>query len=272
VDLKELNRDQSHSVADARHSASAGPNLEGARSQVGGSVSTITIPTGDAARGWKYILLRVYNGIPEDRILANAAGVTFYALLALFPGIAALVSIYGLFADPNTIISQLDTLSGLAPGGAIDILREELTRLASQGNTTFGINFLVSIAISLWSANSGMKALFDALNAVYEEKEQRSFVMLNVVTLSFTIATIGFLLIALVGLVALPVALNYLPLPEVTVLILRIARWPILLVLVAFGLSLIYRYGPSCTELRSQWMTWGDAFAATTWLAASALF
>src|SRR5712691_5528821 len=96
-------------------------------------------------------------GISEDRILANAAGVTFYALLALFPGIAALVSIYGLFADPNTIVSQLDTLSGFAPGGAIDILRDELTRLASHGSTTLGISFLVSVAISLWSANSGMK-------------------------------------------------------------------------------------------------------------------
>jgi membrane protein len=224
------------------------------------------------AQGWKDILLRVYNGISEDRILANAAAVTFYALLALFPGIAALVSIYGLFADPNTIVDQLDTLSDLAPGGAIDILREELTRLASQGSTTLGIGFLVSVAISLWSANSGMKALFDALNAVYEEKERRSFVTLNAVTLLFTIATIGFLLVALAGIVALPVALNYLSLPSVTALILKIARWPILLALVAFGLTLIYRYGPSCTEPRWQWISWGGVFAAVTWVAASALF
>jgi membrane protein len=268
VDLKELNRDQSHSLVDVSHSASTGPKLDGARSQAGESVSAMTKPTRDSARGWINVLLRVYDGISKDRILANAGGVTFYALLALFPGIAALVSIYGLFADPNTIVSQLDTLSGLAPGGAIDILREELTRLASQGNTTLGLNFLVSIAISLWSANSGMKALCDALNAVYEQKERRSFVTLNVVTLSFTIATIGFLLIALAGVVAL----SYLSLPGVTALIVKIARWPILLVLVAFGLCLIYRYGPSSAEPRSQWITWGGGFAAITWLAASALF
>jgi membrane protein len=272
VNLKELNRDESDGVADVSHNASSGPNLGGLRSQVGESVGAITKPIPDTARGWINVLLHVYDGISEDRILANAAGVTLYALLALFPGIAALVSVYGLFADPNTIVSQLDSLSGLAPGGAIDILREELTRLASQGNTTLGLNFLVSIAISLWSANSGMKALFDALNAVYEQKERRSFVTLNVVTLSFTIATIGFLLIALAGVVALPVALSYLSLPGVTALILKIARWPILLVLVAFGLCLIYRYGPSSAEPRSQWITWGGAFAAITWLAASALF
>jgi membrane protein len=235
-------------------------------------------PSGIPAGGWKVILLQVYNSISEDRVLANAAGVTFYALLALFPGIAALVSIYGLFADPSTIVSQLDTISGFAPGGAIDVLREQLTRLTAQGSATLGISFVVGLVISLWSANSGVKALFDGLNAVYGEKEKRSFLKLNAVTLSFTIATIGFLLIALACFVALPVVLNYFPAPGVTGLrlkigpLLKIARWPILLVLVAFGLTLIYRYGPSRTEPRWQWITWGGAFAAITWLAASALF
>src|SRR5207253_6278637 len=110
-------------------------------------------PSEIPARGWKDILWRVYEGISEDRILANAAGVTFYALLALFPGIAALVSIYGLFADPNTIVSHLDAVSGFAPGGAIDVIREELTRLAGQERATLGIGFVVSLVISLWSAN-----------------------------------------------------------------------------------------------------------------------
>ena len=229
-------------------------------------------PSEIPARGWKDILLRVYDGISEDRILANAAGVTYYALLALFPGIAALVSIYGLFADPATIVSHLDATAGFAPGGAIDVIRDQLTRLAAQGSTTLGISFVVGLLISLWSANAGIKALFDALNAVYQEKEKRSFIRLNAVTLSFTIATIAFLLIALAAVVALPVILNYLPLPGVTGLLLEVARWPILLVLVAFGLTLIYRYGPSRTEPRWQWITWGGTFAAVAWLAASALF
>jgi membrane protein len=229
-------------------------------------------PSEIPARGWKDILLRVYDGISDDRILANAAGVTFYALLALFPGIAALVSIYGLFADPNTIASHIDAIAGFAPGGAIEIIRDQLTRLAAQGSTRLGISFLVSLVISLWSANSGIKALFDALNVVYGEKEKRSFIRLNAMTLCFTVATIAFLLIALAGVVALPVIVNYLPLPGVTSLLLKIAPWPILLVLVALGLNLIYRYGPSRTEQRWQWITWGSTFAAITWLAASALF
>jgi membrane protein len=229
-------------------------------------------PSEIPARGWKDILWRVYDGISEDRILANAAGVTYYALLALFPAIAALVSIYGLFADPSTIVSHLDAISRFVPSGAIDVLRDQLTHLAGKGGTTLGVSFLIGLVVSLWSANSGIKALFDALNVVYEEKEKRSFVRLNAVGLAFTIATIGFLLVALACMIALPVALNHLPLPGVTALILKVAPWPVLLVLIAFALAVIYRYGPSRTEARWRWITPGSGFATIVWLAASALF
>ena len=229
-----------------------------------------TTPSEIPVRGWKDILLRIYEGISEDRILANAAAVTFYTLLALFPGIAALVSIYGLFADPGSIATLLDAVSGILPGGAVDVIRDQLTRLTSQGSTSLGVSFIIGLVISLWSANGGIKALFDALNAVYEEKEKRSFIRLNATSMVFTIGMIAFLVIALVGVVALPVALNYLP--SLLGSVLNIARWPVLLMLVAFGLSLIYRYGPSRREPRWRWVTWGSAFAAVVWLAASALF
>ena len=123
-----------------------------------------TTPSDIPARGWKDILLRMYEGISADRILANAAAVTFYALLAIFPGIAALVSIYGLFADPTTIASNLDTVSDIMPGGAVEVVRDQVNRIAEQGSATLGISFLVGLMISLWSANGGMKALLDALN------------------------------------------------------------------------------------------------------------
>jgi len=128
------------------------------------------------------ILLRVYQGFSEDRILANAAGVTYYALLALFPGIAAVVSIYGLFADPSAIVSHLDAVAGLVPNGAIDVIRDELARLSNQGSTRLGVGFLIGLVLSLWSANSGIKGLFDSLNIVYEQEEKRSLIQLNAVT------------------------------------------------------------------------------------------
>jgi membrane protein len=227
-------------------------------------------PSDIPAPGWRDILLRVYRGIGDDRILANAAAVTFYALLALFPAIAALVSIYAVFADPHSIARHLDAASGVLPGGAVDVIRDQLDRLTSQPQGTLGISFAVGLAVSLWSANGGIKALFDALNVVYEEKEQRSFVRLNAVSLTFTVAMIGFLIVALACLVALPAALNLLP--DFVGAILTYVRWPVLLVLVGIGLALVFRYGPSRAEPRWRWVSWGSAFAAIGWLAASALF
>src|SRR5207248_1212632 len=222
------------------------------------------------AKGWKDILLRVYRGIGDDRILANAAAVTFFALLALFPGIAALVSIYGLFSDPGSIEQHLDSVSMILPGGAIDVIRDQLHRLAAQPPATLGFSLIVSLAISLWSANGGIKALFDALNTVYEEKEERSFITLNATSLAFTLAMIAFVSVALAAIVAIPVALNYLP--GFIGFVLNIARWPAMLILVAVALAFIYRYGPSRDEPQWRWLTWGSAFAALTWLGFSAIF
>jgi membrane protein len=222
------------------------------------------------ARGWRDIALRVYRGLADDRILANAAAVAFYALLALFPAIAALVSIYGLFAEPTSIEQHLDSVSGILPGGAIEVIRDQLNRLAAQPRGTLGGSLVVGLVISLWSANGGIKALFDALNAVYEEKEKRSFVRLNALSLTFTAGMIGFLILALACIVALPVALNYLP--AFIGQILNYARWPVLLVIVALALACIYRDGPSRIEPRWRWISWGSAFAALAWLGFSAIF
>ncbi len=227
----------------------------------------------EARRGrLKNILLRVWNGFSDDRIMANAAGVTYYTLLALFPGIAALVSIYGLFLDPHAIARELDAAAGVAPGGAIEVVRGQLTRLSAQGATTLGTSFVIGLVIALWSASSGIRALFDALNEVYEEKEKRGVVTYYAQSLLFTLATLGFLLVALVCVIALPVALNYLPQKHALGVVLNVARWPVLLVLVAVALTLVYRFGPSRGEPRWQWISWGGAFAAVAWLAASALF
>jgi len=255
-----------------RRSGDASPATGDRRPLEAGPGRSAETPSQIPARGWKDILLRVYHGISENRILLVAAGVTFYSLLAIFPGIAALISIYGLFADPATVASHLDTIASVAPGGAIDVLREQMSRPASQGGTTLGVSFIVSLAISLWTANSGVKAIFDALNIVYGEEEKRSFLKLNSVTLFVTLGIVVFILLTLAAVVALPVALTYIPLPRVTALVVRIGRWPILFALVTLALAVLYKYGPSRTEPRWRWITWGSISAAVAWLAASALF
>jgi membrane protein len=255
-----------------RRSGDAGPATGDRRSLEAGRGRSAETPSQIPARGWKDILLRVYHGISDNRILLVAAGVTFYSLLAIFPGIAALISIYGLFADPATVAGHLDTIANVAPGGAVDVLREQMTRLASQGGTTLGVSFVVSLAISLWTANSGVKAIFDALNIVYGEEEKRGFLKLNVVTLFVTLGIVAFILLTLAAVVAIPVALTYIPLPGVTALVVRIGRWPILFALVTLALAVLYKYGPSRAEPRWRWITWGSVSAAVVWLAASALF
>src|SRR5271163_2594775 len=209
------------------------------RSQEGGERSRPVgrDPLGDPSSGMEgYSLARLPGHLRKPHLLV-AAGVTFYALLAIFPGIAALISIYGLFADPASVANHLDTMANVAPGGAIDILREEMTRLASQGGATLGVSFLVSLAISFWTANSGVKAIFDALNIVYGEEEKRSFIKLNIITLFVTLGIVVFILLTLAAVVAVPVALTYIPLPGVTALVVKIGRWPILFVLVTTALA-----------------------------------
>lgn len=229
-------------------------------------------PSESSGRGWKEIVLRAYRGISEDRILLVAAGVAFYLLLSIFPGVGALISIYGLFANPADVASHLNAIATVAPGGATQVLHDELTRLATRGGTTLGIGFLISLAISLWTANSGVSALFDALNIVYEEKEKRGLFRYYISTLTFTMGALIFALVAIAMVVAMPVVLNFIPLPGGTDLFVKIVRWPILFVLVALAMAVLYRYAPSRGEARWRWITWGSGFATCGWVGVSVLF
>jgi membrane protein len=229
-------------------------------------------PSDIPVRGWKDILLRVYDNISEHRVVAIAAGVTFYTILAIFPAIAALVALYGLFADPTMIANHLKALSSFVPGGALDVIAEQLGRLASQGNRTLGFTFVLSLAVSLWSANAGMKALFDALNIVYREHEKRGFIKLNAVSLAFTLGALMLTLLAIGAMIVLPIALNYLGLGAETEWILTLGRWPLLLVAISLAMALVYRYGPSRSQPQWRWISWGSAFAAIAWMIVSILF
>jgi membrane protein len=231
-----------------------------------------TTPSEITARGWKDILLWVYANASKHRIFALAAGMTYYGILAIFPAIAALVAVYGLFSDPSTIARHLDQLGGFLPGGAIDVAREQLTRVASKGSQTLGFTFLVGLGISLWSANAAMKSMFDTLNVVHDEEEKRGFIKLNAISLCFTIGGVLFVIAALASIVAVPIVLKYVGFSGGGDLLLRAGRWPAMFLVLTFALAIIYRYGPSREAARWHWITWGSAIAALLWLTASALF
>jgi membrane protein len=223
-------------------------------------------------RGWRDILWRVLWSISADRILSTSGSVAFFALLAVFPGIAAIVSLYGLFADASTIGKHLTLLSGFLPGGVLELIANQITLISGQGNQTLGTAFVAGLLIALGSANSGMAALFDALNVVYDEREKRSLVRFYATTFLFTLAGIIFVILAITGVVVMPLMLKFVGLATTTERLLAILRWPILLVTIMVSLACIYRYGPSRRDVRWRWVTWGSILGALLWMAASMLF
>jgi membrane protein len=223
------------------------------------------------AQGWKDIAWRVYDGIQNDRVLLVAAGVTFYALLAFFPATAALVSLYGLFADPSAISEHLRLASGFLPEGALEVVGDQVKRIASQKGT-LGITFMGTLALALWGANAGTKAIFDALNIIYKEREKRSFVRLTMQSLLFTLGAIAIMLVALASIVVVPVVLKLLGIHKASgPSLLSLLRWPVLYLLILFALACLYRYGPSRTVPQWRWVTWGSAIAGAIWIAGSLL-
>lgn len=218
------------------------------------------------------VLKRTYAEVTNDHVMLVAAGVTFYALLALFPALAAIVSVYGLFADPATLQDHLAGLEGILPGGALSIIRDQFEALAANGASSLGFAFALGLATSLWSANAGVKAIFEALNIAYEEQEERGFVRLTLVALCFTVGGLMFVAFALVALIGLPIVLAAIPLGDTLETMLSLLRWPALLIAVAVLIALLYRYGPSREPAEWRWVSWGSGAAAILWVLFSALF
>jgi membrane protein len=222
--------------------------------------------------GWKDILWRTYDEVTCDHVMLIAAGVTFYALLALVPALAALVSLYSLFADPVSLDRHMDLLQGLVPSEGLDIVREQLRRLAEQGQTKLGLASLGAFAVALWSANSGVKAMFEAMNVAYDEEEKRSFVRLTAVTMAFTLATFVAILLLTALLVVLPTVLRLIGIGTTAQWAARGGGLALMLLLMLTGLAALYRFGPSRHAARWRWITPGAVLAIIVILIASGLF
>ncbi|CDN46934.1 YihY/virulence factor BrkB family protein [Neorhizobium galegae] len=219
--------------------------------------------------GLKDVFWRVYAGVTQDRITLIAAGVTYYLLLALFPAASALVSLYGFVADPSAIVDRIAFLSSVMPADGLNIFLDQLRALTSERNTTLSIALIGGLALALWSANNGMKALFEAMNVAYAEEEKRSIVRLNVISLLFTLGALLLAIVILFAMGIVPAVLRYLWLDRFTEIIIRIARWPVMMLFVAGGIMMLYRFGPSREPAKLKWLTWGAAFSTVAWLAAS---
>lgn len=223
-------------------------------------------------RGLFEVVVRTIRLILENRLMQESAAVAFYTLLATFPALAATVSIYGLVADPSTIQRLIDTLQGILPAAALGLLHGELNELLKHGERGLSVGAAVGLATTLWSANQGSKALFEALNVIYREREKRSYPYFVLVAMAFTFGAIVFVIAAMFGVVLLPQILDVLHLPVSGRSLIAMVRWPAILVLVALFLAALYRFGPSRADAKWRWVTWGGGLAALSWIAVSVLF
>ena len=218
---------------------------------------------------WRAVLLETYEAMSKDRLLAVAAGVVFYGLLAIFPAITALVSSYGLFAKASAIQDNLSLLANVLPAGGISIIQEQIERIASQPSG-LSVGFAVGLVIALWSANAGVKAMIDALNVIEGQDERRTFVHLNALSLTMTLGVIVFLLLAVSAVVAFPLVMSTFGLKDFTATTTWLIRWPLLLALMIGALTVFYRFGPSRDHAPRWWLSPGAVIAALLWLAGSA--
>ena len=223
------------------------------------------------ASHWKTILRGTYERIGRDRILANAAGVVFYGLLAIFPAITALVSSYGLFADPSTISDNLHSLALMLPGDSFSIVQDEIGRVLDKANSSLGLTFGFGLLLAIWSANAGVKAVLDALNVAHEAEEERGLIHLNLVSLAFTVAGLAAILLMVGAVIGVPLALQRLGLGESAQALVQIGRWPVLGGVLLAALMVLYGFGPSRAWPKLRWLVPGAVLAIVLWLIGSAL-
>jgi membrane protein len=223
-------------------------------------------------QGWKDILWRVVAEFSADRVTLIAAGATFYSLLALFPALAAFVSLYGFVADPTTIADHIAFLGGFLPSGGLDLIKSQLQSLVSADESALSFGFLLGLALALYSANNGILTLFEAMNIAYDEAEKRSYLKLYGTSLLFTLGAIIIAILAIISVGVVPAVLAFMGLGGVAETLISLARWPVLFAAAAFGISLLYRYGPSRERAKWRWVTWGGVIATALWLLASILF
>jgi membrane protein len=244
----------------------------GALEHGGGRGRSAESPGDVPGRGWWDVTKRVAGRLSRDRISIIAAGVAFYALFAVFPGLAALVSIYGLVFDPQQVSQQIQALGAILPPEASDILVQQLGDVSSSGRTGLGLAAAGGILVALWSASKGVKTLMEALNVAYHEEERRGFVRLNATALLLTLGAVISAVVAIALIVALPAIIAFVGLGRLAEVLLAIGHLVLLGLLMAFGMAVVYRYGPSRREPRWAWVTPGAITGTVLWLAGSALF
>lgn len=247
-------------------------NSESSHNDTGARGRDATRPADVPRSGWKDILWRVWKELGRDHVSLVAAGLALYALLATFPALIAVLSVYGLVASPADALAQTDWVFELMPPDAASILREQLAALTASRETALGFGALAAVLVSVWSARKGMAALITATNIAYDEPERRGLLHRVLLSIGFTLGAI----VAFFGMclfaVVVPIGLEAGDLVQPWSTLALACRWAVLWALMVLGLAVVYRWGPNRENARWRWVTWGSVIAATLWLIGSVLF
>ena len=229
-------------------------------------------PTDIPPRGWKDVLARVRVESRQDNVSLLAGGVAFFALLAIVPGLVALLSIYGLVADPEDIRRQVEDALAAAPQEVREFFGQQLTSIQSSNESAAIVTAVLGTLLALWSASSAMGHLTEALNVAYDEGETRGFVKKRGLALLLTVGAVLFMIFALFVIGVVPVILDELELGAAGKVLVFIARWALLLVAMTVALAIIYRVTPDRDDPKFSWTSPGAIFATIAWVIASGLF
>ena len=231
-----------------------------------------TSPVEVPARGWKDVLVRTRIETKADNVSLLSAGVAFYALVSLVPGLVAVVSIYGLAADPSSIGDNVLDLLGAAPSEVQDLVEAQLRSITSSSHARLTLGAILGVAVALWTAAKSMKHLVTALNVAYDEEETRGFIRLRAISLLLTAGAVVFVLAAVFAVAVLPSLLGRTALGSAGRIAVDVIRWPALGVGLMAALAVLYRYGPDRDDPKWRWVSPGAAVATVLWLLASVVF
>lgn len=216
-----------------------------------------------------YSLLRaVWDTAGERQVGLISAGVAFFGMFSIFPGIAAVIALFGLLADPTVVAEQFQAMEEIIPKQAYDIIWDQITRLLNAGGQTLGWATIVSIALAVWSARAGVAGLMGGLNAI-ADRPPRNGVKQAIVALTLTLVLVVLAMAAMALLVVAPIILAFFPIAGGGGAFLEVLRWVVALAVLFAALSLLYRFGPNQRGARIKWVTIGAFVVIVLWIAAS---
>lgn len=226
-------------------------------------------PTDIPAKGWWQISRRSLKEVGDDNLSLIAKGVAYSWFLALFPGLVAAISIYGLVTSPADVKSQVANLSSSLPDSAKALITTQLKALAGASGGALTVGLVISIALAMWSASAGMSGLVQALNIAYDEEEERNFVVKRGLALLLTIGFVVFLGIALALIAVIPFLANQLGGGVAVQVLVEVVRWALLIGVAILALGLLYRVGPDRDSPAVKWLSLGSVVATVVWVVAS---